>query len=173
MSDKCCLCFPLECGVKFLAFLITLDAGVMGGWLIAKPENFSPFWPYLAATGAMALIFFYSLIMKTEQSRKFTFFAWVVLIVVFLEVFYAYQIYNGIMSSMTCSNEHLAQRNNAIAEIEQETGVDLGGAVTYDQCVSENKKYLWCDWTFWLITTIYLATVLRRWSNNDDAFIKN
>ena len=90
MGENCCICFPLECGVKFLAVLILLDAIFMGGFFIANPDQLSDFWPYLAAVTAMALTFLYSRIVQTEESRKFTFLAWIVLMVVTIYALYAF-----------------------------------------------------------------------------------
>merc|ERR1712187_1005521 len=64
-------------------------------------------------------------------------------------------------------------RNDGITELEQATGVDLGGPVTYEQCVSESRSWLYADWVWRLLINCYFASVLRRWSQNDEGFSKH
>ena len=173
MGENCCLCFPLECGVKTLAFFVILQAIITGGWFVANPDDVKTLWPYLAVTVGMALSFLYTLIMKSEESRKFTLLAWIVLVVVIETGLYVLQIVGGDIAALQCTDEKLQERNDGIAELERETGVDLGGAITYDQCVSQTNTWLWIDWTIKLLINLYFASVLRRWSTNDDAFNKH
>merc|ERR1712226_1245307 len=77
MGENCCLCFPIECGVKFLGFLVILGAIAGGANAVYDPNYFKLFWPELSITVLMALTFLYSFVSGSEESRKHTLFVWV------------------------------------------------------------------------------------------------
>ena len=170
MGENCCLCFPLECGVKFLGFLVILGAIGAGANAMFDEAYLKIFWPELTVQVLMALTFIYTFVAGSEESRKHTLFVWVFAVVIASSLLYGYHIVAGGFAEFACTDEKLQERNEGIAELEQATGVDLGGAVTYDQCVAESRSWLYGDWVFRLLVNCYFASVLRRWSQNDDGF---
>ena len=129
MGETCCICFPLECGVKVLAIVIILDAIFTGGFWVAYPDGFETFWPFYITTVIMALTFLYTLIAQSEESRKHAFFVWVFLYLGLQLVLYAWKIFSGKIGSWQC-HYGLDERNTEIVKLEEETGADLGGALT-------------------------------------------
>merc|ERR1712179_475561 len=173
MGENCCLCFPIECGVKFLGFLVILGAIGGGANAVYDPNYFKLFWPELSITVLMALTFLYSFVSGSEESRKHTLFVWVFAVIVAGSLIYGWHIIGGGYAEFACTDDKLQERNDGITELEQATGVDLGGPVTYDQCVSESRSWLYADWVWRLLINCYFASVLRRWSQNDEGFSKH
>ena len=172
MGETCCLCFPLECGVKFLGVLMILTAIGMGASSVVDPPYFKLFWPETIICVITALTFIYNFVADSESSRKHTLFVWVFAIVVAGSLLYLWHIIGGGYAEMACSEEKLEERNSGIAELEQVTGTDLGGSITHDECIAESRTWLYADWVCKFLWNCYLASVLRRWSQNDDAFNK-
>ena len=170
MGDHCCCCFPIECGVKFLAFLVILSAIVSGANAVYDEEWLKLFWPELTVTVVMALTFLYSWVAPSEDSRKHTLLVWVVAVVIVGSLLYGWHIVGGGYDQFACSTEKLQERNNGIAELEDALQTDLGGPINYDQCVSEARLWLYGDWVWRFLINLYFASVLRKWSTNDDAF---
>ena len=170
MGENCCLCFPIECGVKFLGFLVILGA-IGGGANAIIDENYLKlFWPELTITVLMALTFIYSFVASNEESRKHTLFVWVFAVVIAGSLIYGWHILGGGYAEFACTPEKLQERNDGIAELEDATDFDFGGQITYEECVSESRSWLYADWVWRLLVNCYFASVLRRWSQNDDGF---
>ena len=114
MGETCCLCFPLECGVKTLCVLVTLSALSMGGYCYADEEYRNAFWLELVLTSVIALFFIYAAFIKSvEESRKMMHTVWLVLAVVVSTAIYAYVIYDGSAVDYLCTQENVDEINHA------------------------------------------------------------
>ena len=114
MGETCCLCFPLECGVKTLCVLVTIGALSMGGYCYTDVEYRNAFWLELIITSVIALFFIYAAFIKsTEESRKMMHTVWLVLAVVVSTAIYAYVIYDGSAVDYLCTQETVDEINHA------------------------------------------------------------
>ena len=104
MGENCCICLPIECGVRTLAIVIILDALFTGAFWMTYPDKFETFWPFYSCTVVMACTFLYALFVNSEASRKHTFFVWVVIYLGVQLALYAYMIITGHMGSWKCYN---------------------------------------------------------------------
>merc|ERR1712183_985940 len=108
----------------------------------------------------MTFAFIYAYSKPDESSRKFSVLAWIVLIVVVSHCWYLYIILNGSYFDNICHEEVVAEINAA----------GVMESFTVDECRMGGKKAVWADFVFGLLFSIYFATVLQDWSQNEDGW---
>lgn len=94
-GEKCCCCFPLDCGMKTLGVFTVLGTIAFMIQCFMIEELWSLWSPLIAAYGIMSLIWLFALISPTESNRKMTLIAWLILIVGCARVYYLWVILNG------------------------------------------------------------------------------
>ena len=99
------------------------------------------------------------------------FLAYAVCTLVFGNRYYAYTLINGKKGSYYCRPESLNQWNQDVTDIGKEIDIDLGGTLTYDECIEKSTKLLWTDFAFGLLF-IYLTYVIMKWAKTSDGYIK-
>ena len=159
-DKKCCLCFPLECGVLTLAILTGLGAIIGLVTCFTQDGAWGLYGVGVISQVIMALCFIYSYAKPGEDSRKFSFLAWIVLVVVVSHVWYLYIILNGSYFENIC-HEDVVQEINAAGIME---------SFTVDECRMGGKKAVWADFGCGLLFSIYFGFVLKEWSQNEGEF---
>ena len=172
MGEKCCLCFPLDCGVKTLAVLTVLGSIGLGVQIWAQAEWREIFLPHFVATTILALVWIMAWVSPTESAKNMLFLAYVVCNLVFNEGYKAYNLLNGKLEAYNCRPEQLSQWNQDVTDIEAETDIDLGGTLTYDECVEKSTPWLWADFAVGLLFSIYFTFVIMKWSKTSDGYAK-
>ena len=162
-KENCCLCFPIDCGIKTLAVYTIL--GVIGfcisSYLIEG--SLAVYWPIVAAYGAMALVWVYNLLADSESSRKFSLLAWIALVCVVGRCWYLYVILNGSALDLVCTTETIEQA---------QTAADGSGlepiTITEENCKYGGKTGMLIDCVVGWLIEIYWATAIMRWSKLKD-----
>ena len=116
MGEKCCLCLPLDCGVKVLGILCIMGTLGMGATCYMnkdREENLKIFVPFLVCSAILSLLFILSFISPSESSKKTVFLGYVVLSLVISTGYYAFMIYNGTMLNWLCSADSIGHMNEA------------------------------------------------------------
>ena len=161
-DKKCCLCFPLECGVLTLAILTGLGAIIGLVTCFTQDGAWGMYGVGVISQVLMALVFIFAYSKSDESSRKFTLLAWIVLVVVVSHVWYLYIILNGSYFENIC-HEEVIQEINAAGVMEP---------FTVDECRMGGKKAVWADFVCGLLFSICFATVIQTWSENEDGYQK-
>ena len=81
-------------------------------------------------------------------------------------------ILNGKALDYVCNAENLGKINDDISTIEDDTGADLGGDVTEENCKYGGKYGIIADFTLKTLFDIYFVYVLMRWTKHDDDYHK-
>ena len=173
MGENCCLCFPLECGVKtiaILSILCNISVGIMSYY---DAEYNSIFWPMTVAYTLMSLIWIYTLVSPSQGSRSVAFLGFIVLCLCFGTGYYAKKIMDGSAVDWLCDPKNIENLNDDLAHIEDGTGEDLGEPITEDQCKYGGKPTLIADCIIKLAIDAYFAYVIMRWSRNDEGYSRN
>ena len=170
MGETCCLCFPLECGVKTLAFFTILGAVLSGVNIYFDPVWAKAFAIEIGITVIMAVAFLYTLLVPSEESRKFATMIWFGAVLIAGSVVYAYHILNGDAARYMCTPDKLAKMNEEIAWLEDEFTTDLGGQQTEAECMASQTTSLWVDFTIRVLFNLYFCHVLGRWAKNEDGY---
>ena len=162
MGEKCCLCLPIDCGVKTLAVLTIL--GAVGAIITSyfDDEYWNVFWPMIGATCIMSIVWIVALM--SPGFRKFAAHSWLVLIVIASMGWYTYTIINGSALDYICSEENLEQFNEDVADIADETGADLGEPATEEDCKYGGKIGLIVDCSLGWLLNLYFAYVIMQWT---------
>ena len=107
MSDlKCCLCFPIECGVKTLGFFFILHTVWTSIWTyLAEEATLSMMWPFIACSGIMAIMFIVAFVNPSEQTRKLALLTYVCLALVVTNAYYLIIILNGAVADANCTDQ--------------------------------------------------------------------
>ena len=111
-------------------------------------------------------------ISPTESAKNMLFLAYLVCALVFNMGYQAYLTFNGRMGEWSCREEALNQWNQDVIDIERETDVDLGGTITYDQCVEQSANWIWADFAIKVLGTVYFTYVIMRWTKYSDGYMK-
>ena len=173
MGETCCLCFPLNCGVTTLAVLNILGTLSMAGYCYTDATYCNLFWPLFAAGAVMSVIWLYALCAPSESSKKTAFLGFFVTQLIFSIGYYAFLIITGKATDYVCNADNLGHMNEDIEQIEDQTGEDLGGAVTLEDCKWGGKYGLITDCTIKFLLTAYFTHVIMRWSKHDDSYNKH
>ena len=173
MGDTCCLCFPLECGVKFLAFL-----NVLGTILLALACGFDEsyaavFWPLLIPYGLMSVTWVYTFASPSESSRHAAMMAYLIFPLFLATGYYAYCIWNGTALDYVCSEKNIEQANADIQQAEEGTGQEIGDPVTEKDCRYGGKTGLIVDIVLKALLELYFFSVVARWSRHKDGYSRN
>ena len=119
MGESCCLCIPLDIGVKLLA--ITTILSTMGlGWItyLNREEFLDVFLPFAVLGGIMSAIWLYTLTNPNESSKKLAFFGYLLLVLVFETLQYGWVFYNGRLLDWMCSPEAIDNMNTTGYELQ-------------------------------------------------------
>ena len=119
MGESCCLCIPLDIGVKLLA--VTTILSTMGlGWItyLNREEFLDVFLPFAVLGGIMSAIWLYTLTNPNESSKKLAFFGYLLLILVFETLQYGWVFYNGRLLDWMCSPEAIDEMNTRGYELQ-------------------------------------------------------
>ena len=162
MGETCCLCFPLDCGVKTLAVLTILNAVGLGIYSYFDPAYWEAFWPALGATWIMSIVWIAAIM--SPGFGKFAAHAWLVLVVIIANGWYTYCIINGSAIDYVCSDDNISEFNDDMAEIEDETGADTGEPLTEQDCRMGGKTGLIIDCSLKWLINLYFAYVIMQWS---------
>ena len=172
MGEKCCLCFPLDCGVKFLCVVTVLSA-IGFGYQSYISEGFRElFLPYFVSSAILGLVWVMAWVSPTESAKNMLFLVFVTCALVFNYGYYAYLIMTGKIEEYNCRPENLAQMNQDISDVEEQTDIDLGGTMTREQCIENSTKWFWGDFATGLLLTIYFTYVIMKWSKHSDGYVK-
>ena len=105
MSDKkCCICFPLECGVTLIACLTILGCILDVLSFTSEEGSIELYWPDMIFVGTMSTIWLVALICPSEQTRKIAYYGWVILICICVSAFYIYLLLSGNLTKQWCKN---------------------------------------------------------------------
>merc|ERR1712151_713114 len=170
MGETCCLCFPIECGVKTIAFFTILGAVLSGVNIYFDPAWAKLFAIEIGITCVMGAAFLYTLLVPGEDTRKFATMVWAGAVLVLGSVVYAYHIVNGDIAAYKCSPEKLEEMNQGIEWMEDEFSTDMGGQKTEAQCIEEQGSWLWVDFAIRLLWNLYFCHVLGRWAKHEDGY---
>ena len=159
-DEKCCLCFPLECGVKALAVLTIFGTIFTAYTAYVIEGGWASYGVIVACSAVMSLVFIFALASPSEQSRKIAFLTWIIAIVVVMRVWYTYVLLNGSVWDIMCHQETVDAINEA----------GITEQITTEECEMGGKTYFWTDHIVGWILEIYFATVIKRWSQNDEGY---
>ena len=111
MSEKCCCCIPIECGIQTLAILTWIGTGLLAfdSWHIRGAIDI--YWPSLACCGFMSLFWLYPLCSPSEASRKQTLLVWLIFVVILGRISYLVIILNGSALELWCTGNNLEVLN--------------------------------------------------------------
>ena len=170
MSDqKCCLCLPLECGIKTLAVFTIIGTVLNGVWLgFFEEDGLSFFWPFLACEAIMSIVWIVALINPGEQgeTRKFALLTWIVLMLAASFIYYLVIILNGSMVDRYCTQDAVQEINDAYAEM------GINETMTVEDCTSSTKTWLWVDFVIKLLFTTYFTYEIKNWSQHEEGYQK-
>ena len=155
MSDKCCCCFPLDCGITTLAVLTFIGSAGLAVECYVNEGMFSIYWPQLATCWLMSLFWIYTLIYPSESSKRMTHFAWLILVVIVGRISYLIVILNGSAAELFCESVDLEKINEELDSVE---------TITVKECKMGGKYGLLADCIICWLLEIYWATAIRRWS---------
>ena len=48
----------------------------------------------------------------------------------------------------------------------------MGGTISYDQCLEQSANWIWTDFAFKVLFTVYYTYVIMRWTKYSDGYIK-
>ena len=114
MGEKCCLCIPLDCGVKLLAIISilgTMSLGVTSYMNRERESNLAIFLPFTIISAIMSLIWICALVSPSESTKKMAFLGYVSLILVGSSGYYAYLIWSGKTLAWLCSADSIGHMN--------------------------------------------------------------
>ena len=172
MGEKCCLCFPLDCGVKTLCVLTVLATVALSAQTVQLPEYKEIFLPFAVSMGILSLVWIMAWVSPTESAKNMLFLAYLVCGLVFNMGYQAYLTLNGQLADYQCRPEALSEYNDGVTELEQETDIDLGGTVTRSECLEQTGAWLWGDLAIKVLGTIYFSYVIMKWSKTSDGYVK-
>ena len=157
--ETCLCCFPLECGIKFLAFLTILC--FVGGvidviWF--EDNRWGLFWPFIACSAVQSILWMFALGNPTQQTKYYAFLGYAFLMVLTAYSYYAVILFNGTLMDYLCHEETVDTIN--------EKG--LHEDLTVEECRFGGKKIVMIDFFVSLLLNIYITIVLYGWSNKDD-----
>ena len=163
-EDKCCICFPLECGIMTLAVwsIIMAIAGPLGSYFWEGAMTIM--WPAHVIEGIMAILWIVALAKPSEETRKFALLGFIALIVVAAHAYNLYLLLSGKLMDLYCHEETITQVN--------ETIVGAGGTetVTVEECMLGGKNGAIGNMIFSFLLCIYFATAINRWAKNDEGW---
>ena len=113
-EKKCCICFPLECGIKVLAVLTFLGTATLVFESYMNDGMFSLYWPQIATCGAMFLCWIYTFALPTAQNRRMAHLAWIVLVVIVGRISYLAIILNGSATDFYCEEHDIEKYNEVL-----------------------------------------------------------
>ena len=163
MGENCCICFPIDCGVKTYAVIMMIGAIGTGGLCLYDSNFAETFWVAATLLTLMSIVWLYTFCSPSEDSRKSAFLAFVVIALIVGPLYTAYQLYTKEIYDYACSDENIAHYNEQVA---------AGEAITTDQCIEANQKLYIADAVFKFLFNLYFCTVLRRWSQDGDSYDK-
>ena len=171
MGENCCLCFPIDCGVKTLGVLTMLGTIGLSFQTYANPDYKNIFLPFAVLSGIMSLIWIFTFMSPSESSKKAAFLGYLVLMLVGCMGYQGYLLMNGTLVDFSCNDHTIEHLNEAGQEIAQETGEQID-TVTEEDCKLFGKKGLIADFCIKLLLTIYFTYVIMKWSQNSDGYHK-
>ena len=172
MGENCCLCFPLECGVKVIAFFSILGTIGVGVQSYTDPTYWNIFWPIVCIMALMSVMWIYAMVNSNEGSRKAAFFVYFFGVFIAASAYYGYAILNGKAVNWYCNAERVDQMNSDIQEFEDGTGTTVRDSYTVESCTADFKSWFWVDFAFKVLIQGYFSHVIARWSKNENEFIK-
>ena len=111
MGEKCCFCFPLDCGVKTLCVLYTISAIAAGAYSYLYPD-FKDMWlPFSVSLTILSIVWIMAWISPTESAKNMVFLAFIVCNLVFNYGYRAFLLLNGKVEEFQCRPETLQQMN--------------------------------------------------------------
>ena len=162
MVKTCCICLPLDCGVKTLAVLTIVGTIFAGLVSYFDNEYWNTFWPMIVASGIMSIVWVVALM--SPGFRQCAAHSWLIFIVIASMGWYTYTIINGKALDYLCNENNLEQFNDEMADVADETGADLGDQVTEEDCKYGGKTGLIIDNVVGWILNLYFAYVIMKWS---------
>ena len=106
--SKCCICIPLEIGVKLIAAMTILGTIGTGYSCYTDPAYGKVFYPIFWSALAMSIIWTFTLISDSRGTRKLAFWGSLTLRVLLHAVWYGYCILQGTAQAYACNEERLA-----------------------------------------------------------------
>ena len=164
MPANCCLCFPLECGMKTLAAL-TIIGALSGGINCFMNEGYCKvLWPILAAEGIMSILWIVALVSPSERTRHATFLGWIVLMIGVIHIYWMVIIFTGSLTGLYCEGGNIEFWQKIFGGDDPDWGVD--------ECKRLTKIGSLVDWGFSFLLCLYWHAAILRWSHNDEAYQK-
>ena len=173
MGESCCLCIPLDIGVKLLAITTILSTMALG-WItyLNREEFLDVFLPFAVLGGIMSAIWLYTLTNPNESSKKFAFFGYLLLVLVFETLQYGWVFYNGRLLDWMCSPEAIDEMNTRGYELQQEGYIEGGPPMTEEKCMYGGKEGIMFDFTAKVVFNVYFTYVIMKWTKLDDDYQK-
>ena len=148
-EQKCCFCFPIECGVKTIAALIFLSTGISiinacleeGGW---------SYYGYLIGIQVAMSIMWIVGFVSDRSARKSVFFAYTILIACAANIFYTYLILTGSLAERVCSK------------------VDTSEFDSPDECTQGAQTMMMVDLVLSWTVNFYFSYVIYQWSQLEE-----
>ena len=160
-DEKCCCCFPLDCGMKGLAFLTIFGTVMLSVESYMNVGMFSLYWPQIATCAVMSLFWVYTFALPSSPNKKLTHLAWIILVVIVGRISYLVVILNGAATDLYC-DENDIQQYNEVLKVEE--------TITVESCKKGGFYGLLADCIVCWILEIYWSTAIRRWSKDDEHY---
>ena len=142
------------------------------GWFtyVNKEDYLDVFLPFLVLSGLMSAIWLYTLTNLNESSKKLAFFGYLLLVLVFETIQYAWVFYNGRLLDWMCNPDSIAQMNEVGYDIQQRTGEDVGPPMNEEKCMYGGKEGIMFDFTSKVVFNVYFTYVILKWTKLDDDY---
>ena len=164
MKQTCCICFPLDCGVKVVCcwtILVSIGSFIQCS---VEPEYIGIFMPYAISSAILSIVWIKAWVFPTNSGRQAVLVTFIACSLLFNQGYHAYQLIRGQLQEYQCRPEELRHLNHDISEIKRETSLDLGQVISTEECVARISPWLWADFAFWLVFSLYFTFVLMRWA---------
>merc|ERR1712032_163595 len=141
-----------------LAILTIIDFVLAGVFCFLMEGAVATYWPFLVLQGIMSIVWLVALISPSEQSRKITLLTWIIFVAVG-HIYYLVTIINGSAFEPWCNEDALKEVNSTLTT-----------PVTVEDCKANAQTGGYINCAVSLLFGIYFATVIARWSKNDEGW---
>ena len=119
-TQKCCICLPIDIGMKMLAGLIMLSTtiSVINATFIEE-DGWSFYWHLLSIQLIVTIFWIIALVKPSLETKKAIFWAYLVLITLGANIIYSYLILSGKLASHLCNTQVEHESVDSMANCER------------------------------------------------------
>ena len=156
LEQKCCICIPLDTGMRVLAALTALQLiGSLVTPFIMEGMTYMLIVPFAICSGLMTIMWLCALCGEDDlQKRHRTMISWIVLMLLAKNVYYLILICNGSLLDIMCTESQVDQINETTGATE---------TITVEDCMYGGRGGLIADLTLNVLFDIYFALAIFKW----------